>query len=160
MLLVSDANIFIDLYNIGLLEEFDKLNIKIATSDFVFNELNDIQKDIIQTLDIEIYGLESAEMVTFMTQYKSLGQLKISYQDYSVFYIAKKYNGQLLTNDKALRKFAKSNMMEIKGIFYILDLIIEQSNLDKQTIINALDLLLKNSWLPKNEILKRIDSLK
>jgi len=65
MLLVSDANIFIDLEKIGLLIEFAKLNIEISTSDFVFNELNEKQQIIVKSLNIEIYTLNSDELMSF-----------------------------------------------------------------------------------------------
>jgi len=125
MLLVSDANIFIDLERIGLLIEFSKLDIKISTSDFVFNELNEKQQML----------------------------------DYSIYYFAKKYKAYLLSNDKALRKFSNKKNIEVKGIFYILDLIIEQSELSKNDLHTSISLLLNNSWLPKNEINIRLERL-
>ena len=124
MLLISDANIFIDLYNIGLLEEFNELNINIATSDFVYNELNTSQKSIVDTMNIEVYELDSNELVDFYSEYQSLGKVKISSQDYSIYHFAKKHNGEVLTNDGALRKFARRNSINFKGVFYILDLIL------------------------------------
>ena len=39
IVVVSDTNIFIDLYNVDLLDEFFSLDIEIHTTDFVMNEL-------------------------------------------------------------------------------------------------------------------------
>lgn len=161
MLLVSDANIFIDLERIGLLIEFSKLDIEISTSDFVFNELNEKQQILVKSLSIKIYTLTPNELMSFFTEYKALGQVKISSQDYSIYYFAKKYEAYLLSNDKALRKFSNINSVNVKGIFYILDLIIEQSQLSKKDLRGSITLLLDNSWLPKNEIdirLKRLEN--
>jgi len=160
MLLVSDANIFIDLERIGLLIEFSKLDIKISTSDFVFNELNEKQQILVKSLSIEIYTLPADELMKFFTEYQALGQVKISHQDYSIYYFAKKYEAYLLSNDKALRKFSNHNSVNVKGIFYILDLIIEQSELSKDDLHTSISLLLNNSWLPKNEIDLRLERLK
>jgi rRNA-processing protein FCF1 len=160
MLLVSDANIFIDLEKIGLLIEFSKLDIKISTSDFVFNELNDKQQMIVKKLDIVIYTLKPKELITFFAEYQTLGQVKISSQDYSIYYFANKYKAYLLSNDKALRKFSNNHNVNVKGIFYILDLIIEQSQLKKNDLAKSIALLLDNSWLPENEINKRLVKLK
>jgi len=160
MLLVSDANIFMDLEKIGLLIEFSKLDIEISTSDFVFNELNEKQQMIVKSLNIEIYTLDANELMVFFTEYQALGQVKISSQDYSIYYFAKKYEAYLLSNDKALRKFSNKNSVDVKGIFYILDLIIEQSNLSKNDLVKSIALLLDNSWLPKDEIYKRLERLK
>jgi len=159
MLLVSDANIFIDLERIGLLIEFSKLDIKISTSDFVFNELNEKQQMLVKSLSIEIYTLPAEELIKFFIEYQELGQVKISSQDYSIYYFAKKYKAYLLSNDKALRKFSNKKNIEVKGIFYILDLIIEQSELSKNDLHTSISLLLNNSWLPKNEINIRLERL-
>jgi len=159
MLLVSDANIFIDLEKIGLLIEFSKLNIEISTSDFVFDELNQRQQQLVKSLQIEIYTLDTDELVGFFTEYQALGQVKISPQDYSIYYFAKKYDAHLLSNDKALRKFSNKNSVSVKGIFYILDLIIEQSELEKDDLYTSIQMLLENSWLPKDEINKRLERL-
>ena len=159
MLLITDANIFIDLDKIGLLNEFDKLNIEIATSDFVFNELNAEQKKIVKKLNVNIYELSSSELMDFFVEYKTLGRIKISSQDYSIYYFAKKYDGKVLSNDKPLRTFSKKNKIEVKGVFYVLDLIIKYSNLDNDKLSKALSLLLENNRLPKNEINKRLEML-
>ncbi len=159
MLFISDANIFIDLYNIGLVDEFDQLNLDIRTTDFVLNELNESQQQIVKSMNITVHSLESQELINFFSTFGSLGQLKISYQDYSVFYFAKELNGAVLTNDGALRKFAKNRSVEAKGLFYILDEIILSSKKDKTVLIESLELLMKNEWLPKHEITKRIEQL-
>jgi len=51
------------------------------------------------------------------------------------------------------------NNIEVKGIFYILDLIIEQSSLSHTDLHTAIKKLLDNSWLPKDEINKRLERL-
>lgn len=160
MLLISDANIFIDLEKIGLLIEFSKLDIEISTSDFVFNELNEKQQMFVKNLMIDICSLDSDKLITFFTEYQALGQVKISSQDYSIYYFAKKHDAHVLSNDKALRNFSSNNGIEVKGIFYILDLIIEQTSLSKEDLSKSIKLLLNNSWLPKDEINKRLVKLK
>ena len=160
MLLISDANIFIDLERIGLLIEFSKLNIEISTSDFVFNELNKKQQLLVKSLNINICAFDSDELITFFTEFRALGEVKLSSQDYSIYYFAKKYNAHLLSNDKALRKFSNKNNIVVKGIFYILDLIIEQSMLSHVDLYQSIEILLENSWLPKDEINKRLERLK
>jgi len=84
MLLVSDANIFIDLERIGLLIEFSKLDIKISTSDFVFNELNEKQQILVKSLSIEIYTLPAEELMKFFIEYQELGQVKIQESELSI----------------------------------------------------------------------------
>ena len=159
MLLVSDANIFIDLEKIGLLNFFSQLDIKISTSDFVFNELNTKQQEIVKMLDIQIYELDPNELITFYNEYNALGQVKISSQDYSIFYFAKKYDAYLLSNDKALRNFSKKHNVTIKGLFYILDLIIDTGKLAKKDLQKSIKLLYNNKRKPEKEIKKRLERL-
>lgn len=159
MLFVTDANIFIDLDKIGLLKEFSKLDIEISTSDFVFNELQEKQQILLQSLNITFYDFNSSELIKFFNEYKNLGQVRISFQDYSIYYFAKKHKSYVLSNDKALRKFSVNNNINVKGIFYILDLMIEQSELNKNDLKKSISLLLNNNWLPKNEINKRLIKL-
>lgn len=159
MLFVTDANIFIDLDKIGLLKEFSKLDIEISTSDFVFNELQEKQQILLRSLNITFYDFNSSELISFFKEYKNLGQVRISFQDYSIYYFAKKYKSYVLSNDKALRKFSINNNINVRGIFYILDLMIEQSELNKNDLKKSISLLLNNNWLPKNEINKRLIKL-
>lgn len=46
---INDANILIDLFHLGLIEDFFRLqNLDLGTTDFVFEELHQEQKDIIR----------------------------------------------------------------------------------------------------------------
>lgn len=159
MLLVSDANIFIDLYKINLLDKFDKLDFVLATTDFVFDELNKEQRAVLQKLNIEIVAFNGNETAIFYSEFQTLQQLHISYQDYSIFYVAKKHNGELLSNDKTLRNFASAKQIKVKGIFYVLDKMVEMDLVSKIDMAEHLALLSKiNNRLPINEIEKRIES--
>jgi len=157
MLFISDANIFIDLQKIGLLELFDKLEIEIATSDFVFSELNTLQQEIVKNLNIAIYSMDANELVSFYREFSDKNLKKISYQDYSIFYFAKKYNGELLSNDKRLREYAKKQKVSVKGVFFIIDKMVDKELVDKDDMIKKLRLLQKiNKRIPLKEIESRI----
>ena len=95
----------------------------------------------------------------FFTEYQKLGRVKISHQDYSIYYFAKKLDASVLSNDKALRKFSTQKSVGVKGIFFILDLIIEQSKLNKKVLYASLEVLLKNNRLPKDEMNNRLGKL-
>jgi len=157
MLFISDANIFIDLQKIGLLELFDKLEIEIATSDFVFSELNTLQQEIVKSLNIAIYSMDANELVSFYREFSDKKLKKISYQDYSIFYFAKKYNGELLSNDKRLREYAKEQKVSVKGVFFIIDKMVDKELVDKDDMIKKLRLLQEiNKRIPLKEIESRI----
>lgn len=160
MLLITDANIFMDLEKVDLLKYLDNLPFTFATSDFVFNELNPQQKELVSQLEVEVYELEAMELMTFHQEFTALGQLNISFQDYSVFYHAKKYNGSVLSNDKRLRNFSKVREVPVRGLFYILDELTLNNVVTKNMMTDKLNLLKEiNNWLPLNEINKRLDNL-
>jgi rRNA-processing protein FCF1 len=157
MLLISDANIFIDLHKMDLLKHFDMLNFSIATSDFVYHELNSEQRSIIDRLCITIYEMDSDELEAFYKEFIQLDLRKISYQDYSIFYFAKRDGGEVLSNDKQLRIFAKKRSIPVKGLFYILDTMVSQGIVSKDLMVEKLQQLKKiNKRIPLHEIEVRI----
>ena len=157
MLLISDANIFIDLEKTDLLKYFDTLGITVGTSDFVYNELNQQQRAIVAELNIEIYTMESDELLSFFNDFTALELKKLSSQDYSIFYYAKKHGAEVLSNDKRLRKYATKKSIPVKGLFYILDEMVANHCVTPRTMVEKL-LQLKeiNKRLPIDEIDKRI----
>jgi len=160
MLLISDANIFIDLDKIDLLKHFDSLGFTIATSDFVYNELNREQKSILDGLDIGIYEMDGVELSNFHTEFSDLNLKKLSSQDYSIFYYAKKCGGEVLSNDLRLRKFAQRKSIPVKGLFYILDEMVSQNCVTASLMVEKLILLKEiNKRLPIDEVDKRIEAL-
>ena len=160
MLLISDANIFIDLDKTDLLRYFDRLGFAIATSDFVYNELNTEQKSILDELDIEIYKMDGDELLSFYTEFSDLNLKKLSSQDYSIFYYAKKCAGEVLSNDLRLRKFAHRKSIPIKGLFYILDEMVSQNCVTASVMVEKLIMLKEiNKRLPIDEVDKRIEAL-
>ena len=160
MLLISDANIFIDLDKTDLLKHFDSLGFAIATSDFVYNELNTEQKNILDGLDIEIYEMDGLELSSFHTEFSDLNLKKLSSQDYSIFYYAKKCGGEVLSNDLRLRKYAQRKSITVKGLFYILDEMVSQNCVTASSMVEKLTLLKEiNKRLPLTEIENRIETL-
>ena len=161
MLFVSDANIFIDLYKMDLLLCFDRLGFTIATSDFVYNELNELQRKVVDGLNVAVYEMDSNELTGFYTEFSELNLKQISYQDYSIFYYAQKYEGDVLSNDKRLRKFAKKRSVPVKGLFYILDAMVSQGCVSSPVMVEKLILLKEiNIRLPVKEIDDRIEKLR
>lgn len=160
MLIISDANIFIDLNKTDLLQHFDSLGFTVATSDFVYNELNEEQRSIVDGLDIERYEMDGEELSSFYTEFSALNLKKISSQDYSIFYYAKKCDGEVLSNDMRLRKFAQKKSIPVKGLFYILDEMVSQNCVTATIMVEKLILLKEiNKRLPIDEINKRIETL-
>lgn len=157
-IIVSDTNILIDLAELNLLHDFTKLNFEFHTNDFIINEIqNTEQKKKVQEI-IETGKLFIA--TTKNEQYEKifeLGEKNLSFEDCTIWYYAKINNGILLTGDGNLRKSAKKSGLEVRGIIYIFDKLIENNIINKKTALNKMTKLYEtNKRLPKKEIEKRI----
>lgn len=159
---VNDANIIIDLYSVGLLEEFFKLPIRVHTSDFVYNEIKvDKQKEAIDkyiasgALTIKKYTSEEVlEIVELQAQCTG----NISLEDCSVWLYAKKNNFRLLTGDKTLHNHAVGDGVAVSGILYVFDCLVKEKIITPSVGAEKLALLYSiNVRLPKKLIELRIN---
>ncbi|MDZ7775926.1 MAG: hypothetical protein U5L09_10210 [Bacteroidales bacterium] len=128
-------------------------------SVFIINEITDPkQRKVIERIISEkkliVYEHKAEEYADIM----SLKVKNLSFEDCSVWYYAMKLDGILLTGDGRLRKAAKNSGIEVKGIFFIIDRLVEHNKINKTEAIEKLRLLSKNNQrLPKSEIIKRIE---
>lgn len=165
-LIVSDTNIFIDLINGNLLEEFFKLPYKISTNILVLNEISnkrDLNKlaKYINDKRLSIHAISSTEMSSILTL-KNLPTTsnRLSIQDCSVWYYAKTVGARLLTGDSILRKTAEKDGIQVSGILYVLDSMEKHKTATVKKLSKSLKLIMsknKQSRLPIAECLKRIN---
>lgn len=157
---INDANILIDLAKLDLLETFSNLAFELYSTDFVLEELNRQQRSLVDTLVnskklfvIETEDINDLEGISLLLT-KTTG---LSFEDCSVWYYSKKMKGILLTGDRKLRKHARNDHVEVRGIIYIFDELINQKFLSyKDAIIKIKHLIQLNVRLPKTEIEKRL----
>lgn len=165
VVVVSDSNIFFDLLSAGLLNEFFLLPCKIATTDFVIDEiLNPDQKRsinlFIKTKELHVENFDSQELLDIASIFEKNGN-NASITDCSVWYYAKKTNGRLLTGDAKLRRSAMTDNVKVSGFLYVLDNLVEYGLVDKRICAERLEHLLEiNERLPKEECVLRIMSWK
>lgn len=151
-IIINDANILIDLVHLDLMNEFIKLNFDLKTTDFVFEELNDDQKVIIEIYinsdDIELILTdteEDFESITTILENSS----GLSFEDCSVWHYANKLDGILLSGDGKLRKQALANGISVKGILYVFDQLLLHEIISFELAIEKIELLYEiNPRLP------------
>lgn len=162
-IVVNDTNVFIDLFNIGLLEEFFSLPWEIHTTDFVMLELQrEGQKEKVakyqeeNRLHIPVLGpKEMSKIVEMYQQYKN--RTNLSLIDCSVWYYAKVNNCILLTGDRKLRTVALYDKVEVHGVIHVIDSLVECAKISLHKAIEKIELLYNtNPRLPKDEKDKRI----
>lgn len=160
-IVINDANILIDLVKLELIVAFSKLDFDLHTTDFILDELNDEQRTPIVNLNsgkkltvIETIKTTDFQGITTILE-KSTG---LSFEDCSVWYYSKKMSGILLTGDGKLRKQASKDNIEVRGIIYLFDVLLNQNLISFQEAVEKIkQLMLLNNRLPKKEIDKRIE---
>lgn len=163
-IVVSDTNIFIDLISVNLLDGFFSLPWEIHTTDMIMKELKDSnQKATVETfrqrgcLKVSRFnGEEMMELIRMRNQASESSNASI--QDCSVWKLAKNLGCSLLTGDNRLRKVVQKDDVEVHGILYLFDKMLEHQMINHETAITKLQSLFNiNSRLPKDEIDKRIE---
>jgi predicted nucleic acid-binding protein len=156
--IINDANILIDLVHLDLMNEFIQLEIELKTTDFVFEELNEDQKNLIEGFinsgNIELIITEEEEdFINITTILENSSGL--SFVDCSVWHYANKLDGILLSGDGRLRKQATANGILVKGILYVFDQLLLKNLISFEYAIKKLEQLYEiNPRLPiisKNE---------
>jgi len=155
---IQDANILIDLLKTGLFAHCLVLDYQFMTTDLVFEELYETQQAEIQPhIDsgkFTLIRISKEELVEI--QVASLEDKRLSEQDWSTVYYAAKWKTILVSGDKTLRQLAELKRIEVHGIFWLLDLLAENSILANEVCFDFLTSLVAiNKRLPANEIKER-----
>ena len=163
-IVVNDTNVFIDLYDVGLLEEFFSLPWEVHTTDFVMLELQrEGQNETVAKYKADkrlvVPILEAKEMLEIGNMYQQLvNRTNLSLTDCSVWYYAKVNNYILLTGDRKLRTASTYDGVEVHGIIYVFDSIVDLGIISRQVVAEKLQQLYRiNPRLPKEEIDRRIN---
>lgn len=156
-IVVSDTNIFIDLIHMGLLGDFFLLPFEISTVDFVIRELKKAgQQDAVMAFEarkrLTIIKF-SAEEIEDIARLKQSSHGKVSLQDCSIWFCAKKHSACILTNDMALTKNARADRIEVHGLLFVLDQFVQNGILPPELVADKLEKLAgENKWLPEKII--------
>ena len=152
-IIISDANIIIDLDNAGLLDNLFRLPFDIQTTDFIIHELRDEElkervRINIPAGKLSVISFSPAEMAQLFAFHNEEKRLSIA--DRSVWFLAKRFTGKLLTGDRKLRKCAEDDGIEVSGVLYIFDTLINCHLINQFEAIEALHRLMKaNCRLPR-----------
>lgn len=158
---LTDANILIDIIKLDLIDQFFQLGYTFITTEFIFHELNASQQSLlrpyISNKKLVIIASTSAEILEISTLLSD--NRSLSFQDCSALYFALKLKTLLLTGDKRLKNQAISKKLDVKGILFIFDQLVEQRILSKSEAFEYLKKLQEvNQRLPKSEIESRLKS--
>jgi rRNA-processing protein FCF1 len=163
-IVVNDTNVFIDLYEVGLLEEFFSLPWEVHTTDFVMLELQrEGQHETVakykadKRLVVPVFEAKEMSEIGNLFQ-QNMNRTNLSLTDCSVWYYAKVNNYILLTGDRKLRTVSAYNGVEVRGVIFVFDCLVECGKISRRVAVEKLQQLYSiNPRLPKEEIEKRIN---
>jgi rRNA-processing protein FCF1 len=148
---VTDANIFIDLYDLGLTKSFFNLELEIHTTSAVLFELYAEQQEILQAYQavgrLEIHNLKEQD---FIEIYNENYPKSLSETDKSVLHVANKINACVLSSDKTLRNCAKNKEIEFHGMIWVFDKFVETTTLTPKEAKAKLNQLVDANFLFRN----------
>lgn len=159
LIAIQDANILIDLVNTGLFDHCLSLQYRFTTTDIILDELHDGQVALIQphisSGKFTIIEIDADSLMAIIDASKE--EPRLSEQDWSALYYAQQLDALLLTGDKRLRNLAKQKGITVCGALWILDQLVNTSNLTKEEACSFLQqLILKNKRLPADECEQRL----
>ena len=155
---IQDANIIIDLIACEIFDDFFKLDIEVYTSSLVLDEIirpdqKALCEHVVHQNQLKVVEINTLEYL----QLQAMEANGLSVQDRSVLKLAKDRVATLLTGDGKLRRMARAQAVEVCGILWVFDALVEQAICSRSDAVIKLRLLKdSNIRLPVNEIDKRI----
>ena len=163
-IVVNDTNILIDLYESGLLNICRNMNLEFHTLDMIMQEIEnkDQQAGVQQLIDsgcLKVKSLSGEQLVLVIEKINEYnGVCNLSPEDISVMVYAKEHGYRLLTGDKTLREKASLENVQVSGILYLTDLMINENLISPLKMAEALEKMLQsNKRLPRKLIIERIE---
>lgn len=161
-IIVNDTNIFIDLHSVGLLEKACLLPFEIHTIDFVIGEITDHDQQeainrLIEDKKIIVGSFSDNEVMRIVAEH-SLVARKLSLTDVAVCHYAACGPFTVITGDKNMRHYAESRQLEVRGVLYLFDQMVDNGIIEpKIGAAKLIELRAINSRLPKSAIEARIE---
>ena len=150
-LAVTDACIFIDLYELELNEAFFKLELEIHTSIDVLNELYIEQRRVLRAFEsvgkLIVHSISAQDKLIISN---SAYPNSLSNADKTVLFIANRENAMVLSSDKAVRTFGKAKSIEYHGMLWIFDQLLSSGIIHPNTAIVKLSNLISSNIIYQN----------
>lgn len=163
-IVVKDTNIIIDLIKIRLFHFCALLDIEWHTTLHVVYEIQDEEqrKTILSCIEdgmlkVDVFEGKDWDLLVETSQnYEKMTNL--SKTDCSVMLLAERYGCRLLTADQKLKRQAEGRGVEVNGLLWVIDTIVENGVLSGKEMIPYLERYLEtNMRAPETEINKRIE---
>ena len=129
-LLVSDANILIDMEAGGLTEKMFQLDYDFAVPDTLFVEELTAQHEHLTATGIEARELAPAGVTYLMQLAQNPEYRKVGFNDLSALALAKQESCPVLTGDQRLARICESEGVEQHGTLWVIQRMLEVGVID------------------------------
>lgn len=151
---ITDANIFIDLFELKLLDSFFQLPYDIHTTVFVLEELDEECSNFVKN-NSTVLNISDDEKIELDLLSWNKG---FTFPDKSILYVAMKHQMIVFSGEKKMMSWCKSHDLESHGVLFIFQEFIENGLFSKNLVaIKLKELMEFNQWLPSDICLDLID---
>ena len=159
MKLIFDTSVLIDLNNAEILNFVSKIDCELLYPSLLEDELKEGVIDLLKVLKFQPVVFDFDEEMELREIGKSNKRLTAC--DVSVYFAAKKYDAICLTGDKKLKELAEKNNIEVHGIIWLLDMMVNREVVYPMMMIRVIkDIQKKGARLPDGECDKFISKWK
>lgn len=159
-IVVYDANILIDIYDMGILEQCAALGLRVHTTSLVCSEIVDAQQRaaIDKYLRMEVLPYDTLQQYIDLQRFMSDFQHRsnLSMPDFSVLKLAKELSVPLYTSDRRLRNIAVQTGVETYGSLHIVVLLNAAGILPRENAVAALELLRRKNPRISNTLIDTV----
>lgn len=159
LLLISDANILIDLEAAELMDMLFQLPMQFAIPDVLYWEEIEPDAPGLEQLGLRVLEVRGAFVAYAASLQKKYGSAP-SANDYLALALAKQEDCPLLTGDQALRKAAQSEDVVVMGSVWLLQAMVENCLLTVDQALAALSLMKEKKrrlpWVDAERVLKAL----
>lgn len=153
---VTDANIWIDLDNGGLLGRVFDLGDELYIPDLIFAELETPDTALLEELGLKVVGLTGSQLAEIQGhlahQYN-----RASVRDLSALVYARDNGVVLVTGDGPLRAAAREEGVEYHGVVWILDRLVAEGVITRSEASHSLRVMVhKGARLPREVVQGRL----
>lgn len=154
-LLISDANIFIDMEEGGLIEKMFRLPEVFAVPDILFVEELSAHHPTLPAYGLQIKALQTSAIEEAMTLSRRYKQPSLN--DLLALALAKQESCPLVTGDRRLREAATNEKVEVKGTLWLIGRMFEEKLINKENAKRAYDKMrVANRRLPWAQVTQQL----
>ena len=156
---VKDACVLIDLANGGVLDAWFELGIPTHTTDLVLRQVKREEQwrvvaPFVDSNQLHVDTLSGDEVAEMLNRH---GRLPIGLEDQSVIFVAEKLEAVLLTGDRRLRLESDRLGIEVRGVLWVLDRLVDEDIIEPSEAADALKRMLdEGARLPEVECRRRL----